>query len=101
MDRGDIVYAICLECSHPVAEHQPAWGSKTGGGYGETYGCSVCNCQLSQNEKLRAWVGESAHEDAFGVLKALAELEARIVKLEAIILANEKQAAMAARVRRP
>ncbi len=38
--------------------------------------------------------------DVMGILTALAELEGRIVNLEAIIMANEKQAAMAARVRR-
>ena len=52
-----IVYAICVKCGHPVAEHQPAWGSPGRSGHTGTYGCSICDCQLTENEKMRAWGG--------------------------------------------
>ena len=47
----------CHRCGHPVREHQPAWGSGVTHGHQGTLGCSVCNCQLTMNEKLRAWGG--------------------------------------------
>ena len=53
-----IVYAICVRCGHPVAEHQTAWGKVTSGNAASLHGCSICDCVLTETEKLRAWGGE-------------------------------------------
>ena len=55
MDGPGIVYAICVRCGHPVAEHQPAWGAVSGSF--PTYGCSTCDCQLTEVQKIRGWGG--------------------------------------------
>ena len=47
----------CPKCGHPVAEHQTCYGAKAAGGHTGTFGCSVCDCQLTEIQKLRAWGG--------------------------------------------
>lgn len=50
---------ICAKCGHPVREHQPSSGGSAAGHAQShtTYGCSVCDCQLTEIEKMRAWGG--------------------------------------------
>ena len=48
--------ALCPKCGHEVREHQPAFGSRrTSGTWNQYSGCSVCDCLLSEFEKIRAW----------------------------------------------
>ena len=58
MDREVIVYAICVRCGHPVAEHQIAWGTKSTTNRASLYGCSICSCVLTEVQKIRAWGGQ-------------------------------------------
>ena len=53
----DRVYPSCPKCGHPVREHQPAYGAKVPHSTQATMGCSICNCQLTEVEKMRAWGG--------------------------------------------
>ncbi len=50
-------FPLCPKCGHEVREHQPSWGAPSRSGYEGTFGCSLCNCQLTVNQKLRAWGG--------------------------------------------
>jgi len=54
--------AYCKECGHPVAEHQPAYAVPSSrGALHAMVGCSICNCMITMQAKMRAWgeVGES------------------------------------------
>ena len=60
MDRvklGGMKVAYCPKCSHPVREHQPCWGMTCSGNRASLYGCSICDCQMTEREKLKAWGG--------------------------------------------
>ncbi len=52
-----VIHAHCRKCGHEVREHQPVWGAPARSGTDGTVGCSLCNCQLTMTEKLRAWGG--------------------------------------------